>query len=62
MLNTGAARQATLTGLPAGVKELRLWVTDSQRGMVEGARVPVVDGKAEVKLDATSYTTVTGVL
>ena len=57
IVNNGATRQATLTGLPAGVKELRLWVTDSKRGMEEGARVPVADGKAEVKLDATSYTT-----
>jgi hypothetical protein len=57
IVNNGATRQATLTGLPAGVKELRLWVTDSKRGMEEGARVPVVDGKAAVRLDATSYTT-----
>jgi hypothetical protein len=61
MVNNGAARQATLTGLPAGVKELRLWVTDSQRGMEEGARVPVVDGKAQLNLEATSYTTVISV-
>jgi O-glycosyl hydrolase len=57
MVNNGAARQATLTGLPANVKELRVWVTDSTRGMEEGARVPVSDGKTEMKLDATSYTT-----
>ena len=62
MVNNGAARQATLTGLPAGVKELRLWVTDTQRGMEEGARVPVVDGKAQLNLAATSYTTVISVL
>jgi hypothetical protein len=40
------------------VKELRVWITDTTRGMEEEARVPVVDGKAELKLDATSYTTV----
>jgi O-glycosyl hydrolase len=61
VVNNGAARQATLTGLPVGVKELRQWVTDSQRGMEEGARVPVADGKAELNLAATSYTTVIGV-
>jgi hypothetical protein len=60
VVNNGAARPATLTGLPASVKELRLWVTDTERGMAEGARVPVVNGKAELKLDATSYTTVIG--
>jgi len=61
MVNNGAARQATLTGLPANVKELRVWVTDSQRGMEEAARVPVAGGKADLKLEATSYTTAIGV-
>jgi O-glycosyl hydrolase len=61
MVNNGAARQATLTGLPANVKELRVWVTDSQKGMEEGARIPVSGGKAELQLEATSYTTVISV-
>ena len=56
-MNNAAARQATVTGLPTNVKELRVWVTDSTRGMEEGARVPVSGGQAEFKLDATSYTT-----
>jgi hypothetical protein len=56
VVNTGAARPATITGLPAETKELRLFVTDSNRGMAEGARIPVVDGKAQFTLDATSYT------
>jgi O-glycosyl hydrolase len=61
VVNNGAARQATLAGLPANVKELRVWVTDTARGMEEGARIAVSGGKAEVKLDATSYTTVISV-
>jgi O-glycosyl hydrolase len=61
IVNNGASRQATLTGFPANVKELRMWVTDSTRGMEEGARIPVTGGKADVKLDATSYTTVISV-
>jgi len=61
VVNNGAARLATLTGLPANVKELRVWVTDSTRGMEEGARIAVSGGKAEVKLDPTSYTTVISV-
>jgi len=61
MVNNGASRPATLTGLPASVKELRVWITDSTRGMEEGARIAVAGGKAEVKLDATSYTTVIGI-
>jgi O-glycosyl hydrolase len=61
LVNNGATRTTTLTGLPASVKQLRLWVTDSQRGMQEGARVPVTDGKAEFQLDSTSFTTLVSV-
>ncbi len=57
IVNTGAARPTTLTGLPADVKQLRVWVTDTKRGMEEGARIPVTDGKAQFTLDQTSYTT-----
>lgn len=58
MVNHGAARNATLTGLPPTVKQLRLWVTDAQRGMQELERVPVNDGKAQFALSTTSYTTI----
>jgi len=60
IVNNGATRAATLTGLPPTVKQLRLWVTDAQRGMQESERVPVTDGKAHFSLAATSYTTVIG--
>ena len=58
LVNHGATRPATITGLPAGVKQLRVWVTDAERGMQEGERIPVTDGKAQFTLSATSYTTV----
>jgi hypothetical protein len=48
IVNTGAARPALITGLPAGVKELRAWITDTRRGMQEGTGIPVSDGKAEI--------------
>ena len=35
LVNNAAARPATRTGLPASVKEVRLRVTDSKRGMEE---------------------------
>jgi hypothetical protein len=60
IVNNGATRTATLTGLPPTVKQLRLWVTDAQRGMQESDRIPVTDGKAQFPLAATSYTTVIG--
>ena len=58
LVNNGAERAATLTGLPPTVKQLRLWITDAQRGMQELDRIPVNDGKAQFSLAATSYTTV----
>ncbi len=61
MVNNGAARTATLAGLPPTVKQLRLWVTDADRGMQESDRIPVSDGKAQLHLAATSYTTVVSV-
>jgi O-glycosyl hydrolase len=60
IVNNGATRTATLTGVPPTVKQLRLWVTDAQRGMQESDRIPVTDGKAQFSLAATSYTTVIG--
>jgi hypothetical protein len=56
-VNNGGSRPATVTGLPATVKQLRAWVTDSKRGYQELPRINVVDGKADFTLDATSYTT-----
>ena len=61
VVNNGGRRPATVTGLPAEVKQLRIWVTDKQRGMQEGERVPVTGGKAEFTLDATSYVTLISV-
>ena len=57
LVNHGATRRATLTGLPANVKQLRVWVTDAERGMQECDRIPVNGGTAQFSLSATSYTT-----
>ena len=57
VVNNGAARQTTLSGLPDHVKELRVFVTDSRRGMEEGRHIPVYDGVAQFTLDAASFTT-----
>jgi O-glycosyl hydrolase len=60
LVNNGAARKATVSGLPAGVKEMRVFVTDSRRGMKETGRVPVVHGKVKLPLDAMSFTSLAG--
>ena len=56
IVNTGAARETTLAGLPARIKELRSYISDYERGMQEGPRIPVVDGQARFKLDAAAFT------
>ena len=60
LVNNGATRPATLTGLPASLKELRVYVTDGQRGMKEGERLLVTKGAAQYTLDTASYTTLIG--
>jgi hypothetical protein len=57
VVNNGATRQVTLTGLPDKVKSLHSYVTDQHNKMKEGARVPVVKGQARFTALATSYTT-----
>lgn len=57
IVNNGASRPATLTGLPPSVKEVRVLVTDSKRGMEEVGRIPVADGRAQFTLDPMTYTT-----
>ena len=59
LVNNGAARKATISGLPAGVKEMRVLVTDSRRGMKETGRLPIVRGTVRLPLDAMSFTTLT---
>ena len=60
IVNNGATRAATLTGLPPTVKQLRLWVTGAEQGMQELGPIAVTGGKAQFSLAATSYTTVIG--
>ena len=60
LVNNGATRPVTLTGLPANLKELRVYVTDGRRGMKESDRLPVADGTVQFTLDTASYTTLIG--
>ncbi len=60
LVNNGAKRTAIVGGLPAGLTELRVYVTDAARGLQETGRVPVAGGTARLTLDATSYTTLLG--
>jgi hypothetical protein len=60
LVNNGAARTATVSGLPAGAKEMRMIVTDSRRGIQETGRVPVVRGTVQLLLDSMSFTSLAG--
>ena len=60
LVNNGAGRTATVSGLPASLKEVRVFVTDSRRGMQDTGRVPVARGTVEVPLDALSFTSLVG--
>ncbi len=60
IVNNGAARSAAISGLPEGLKSLRIWVTDTARGMQEGEPVPLREGQAQCTLEAASFTTLIG--
>jgi hypothetical protein len=60
IVNNGASREALLTGLPDGVQELDVFVTDGRREMEKGRRIQVKAGQARFSLEATSFTTLHG--
>ena len=60
VVNNGASRPATVTGIPRSFTALRVWRTDARRAMQEGTPIRVHDGRASVLLDAASYTTLLG--
>ena len=60
LVNNGAARTASISGLPPSAKEMRVFVTDKSRGMQETGRKPVVQGRVEVPLDTMSFTSLAG--
>ena len=56
LVNNGTTREVTLTGLPASVKQLKLYTTTKALNMQDGGLVKVNNGQAKFKLLATSYT------
>jgi hypothetical protein len=59
LVNTGAARPAVITGLPAAVKSLQVVYTDPTHGMQALPAVPVAHGEARVDLPAVSFVSLT---
>jgi hypothetical protein len=60
LVNNGAERAATVSGLPASLKEVRVFVTDSRRGMQDTGRRPAVQGTVQLPLDGMSFTGLVG--
>jgi hypothetical protein len=59
LVNSGAARETTLTGLPKKVKSLHILVTNKDQSMKEGETIMVSGGQAKFTLAPMTYTTLT---
>jgi hypothetical protein len=57
IVNNGASRNATITGLPSSVKQLSIYVTDKKRTVKKEKIIHVLKGRANFRLDAGTYTT-----
>lgn len=57
LVNNGAAREATIKGIPEGVSAFDVFVTDENKGMEKVQEVSVVNGTIVVKLFPASFTT-----
>ncbi len=57
VVNNGAQRETTITGLPEKVKKLKVYVTDSNRGMEDTGEIAVAKGQVNLLLDPMSYVT-----
>lgn len=55
MVNEGAATQVKLKGIPAEIKQLRLYITDQERGMQKGELLKVENGSLQFQADAASF-------
>ncbi len=57
IVNNGAERKVTLTGLPAALMQMKLYITDKDNGMDNIQTVRVENGTAEFDLRAACFTT-----
>ena len=59
LVNNGATRPVTLTGLPAQINSMDVYVTDKDRGMKKIDSIKVTNGFAQFELDQQTLTTLT---
>jgi hypothetical protein len=60
LVNNGPARTTIISGLPTVIKFLKPMVTNKEKLMAEGKKIPVTNGKANLQLEARSYITLSG--
>ena len=60
LVNNGADRPVTLSGLPAAVTQMSVYVTDQKRGVEKQGAVTVKNGTAQFSLSQQTLTTLVG--
>jgi O-glycosyl hydrolase len=62
LVNNGAERQATLTGIPAKVQKVQIYITNQQDAVKPVGVKRMANGQLQFKLPARSFVTVTSAL
>jgi len=55
LVNNGAAREVIISGIPATIKQFKIYVTDATSEMQQQKNIPVKNGKAVFNLKQTSF-------
>lgn len=55
LVNKGATRNATITGIPKGIKQLKVYLTNKEKSFENNKSVPVQNGIALVELKGASF-------
>jgi hypothetical protein len=62
MVNNGASRTVKITGIPADIKALQMYVTDDKKGMEITTELKVVNGTVEAELPPAAFISLFSVL
>jgi hypothetical protein len=57
IVNNGAARNAILTGLPASLKSINVYITDKNNAIKKGALLKVINGTVKLHVNNESFIT-----
>jgi hypothetical protein len=62
LVNNGASRQVTITGLPSSITTMNVFITNKDQGMAQTDSIKFNNGSAQFKLDGESLTTLINAL